>query len=764
MSQDKTIKITFKNAKSEQTHTFQRENIIDYGFFKGLLTNPLKENQTGQAVIHFSTGQDEVIAHPVHFKFMKDLFQNLEKIFQQGNLSNLPLNGEFLYQVDKLLEYFMCSQFKDEILNEARKIFHCDKPTTCNIVYATLILYDHLGFAIAMEELRNYYRCIESIEDYIVFYNTLHEIVLEHDFYQSLQKIDMYKLLNQVRGYITPEFLGSPYLSKMLLIQPEDWLCYFYYHKSTHSLYFQETDLPTYGEDQDIMVTKDESLLRMTLMTQGVMKNMNWDNVILAGGAVNIMLDATLQPTDFPGSDIDIFIYGQTSDIRQNKVNQLLQYFADQVYPNRRHFYAMRGSVISIYIDECPTVFQIISGNSKTILDVLHYFDLDHLRVAYQNGEFYMTMEAAEAFRTKTSYVRGYGTKPLRIWKAVSRGYNLVDNGSLVLDCNCANLIDIPKYGLNDNRDDILSQKQQERLQKITWQQLHNKFKSLKYKYYYPHMGESDAKVTYEINLHTGISEDNVTKDILKIKKGLILDGDFKNNFNTGYLGKFIDIDPKRLKFTYYDEQYFALFYDQINQFGRKNKMIGFRTPLIMMNYITSSNQPFDDFKLRYVVDCTIYTDVNFLKYVEMISRKIFKELQQYVKQNQKISFDKLKYLSRIIFKYRILRVKMKPEKTQIYLKNKKQLSLMEVNFFIKNFKEMETETSKCRFYADLYIDKFWLIDRGDCTGVTGVFIYMVKNLYLLDEIDEKIYSDLKLTKIDTITTSLVLDESSLEY
>ena len=763
MSQDETIEITFKNTKGKQTHTFQKESIKDYGFFKGLLSNPLKESQTGQAEINFSTGQDEVMVHPVHFKFMEDLFQNLEKVFQQGNLTNLPLSGEFLYQVDKLLAYFMCPQFQVEILNEAREIFHSEKPSSIDVAYAALIFYDHHGFAIAAEEVANYYRHLESIEVFEVFYKTLYEIALESDFYPPLQKIEIIKLLNQVRGYLSPDKLGDSKVSEMLLMQPEDWEGYFCYQKSTHPLYFPETDLPIYEKDRVMVVAKDEALLRMTLMTQGVMKDMDWDNVILGGGAVNIMLDATLQPTDFPGSDIDIFIYGQTPDIRQNKVNQLLQYFEDQVYPSRRHFYAVRGSVVSIYIDDCPTVFQIISGISKTILDILHYFDMDHLRVAYQNGEFYMTIEAAEAFRTKTSYVHGYGTKPLRIWKAVSRGYNLVDNGSLVLNCNCTNFINTKdKYGREPGSEDPTMSP--EKLQKITWQHMHNKFKSLKYKYYYPRTGEPDAKVVYEINLHTGCPEDNVMKDLLKVKKELILEGDFKTNFDAGYLGKFLDIDSEKLIFDFDNvtKKYFNMRYKQIDQFSTNNKLIGFQTPLFTVCCNAPAKQPYPNeysygvSSTRHVSNFDIFTNIDFLKFVDMISNRIFSGLKQnktYIKLCKKNGEGNRINTSRVNFNVNTLTVKLKPEITNIYLKNKQKLSVSEANIFIQKY----TSMLKCRFYADIYIDKYWIETLND---MAGMFVYMIKNLYLLDEIDESIYKFPEVPKNVVTIKPIPIDES----
>jgi len=723
-----TIQITFKNDVSEQTHIFLTENLNQEGFFGGLVANPMKETTTKTATVLFDKS--------ISFKFMDGLFEMMEELFKKGNLRLIPFTGQFIYQVDKLLDYFLCHKFKTQILEVAAEIVHEQdsdyrldyyeetQRSPSDMAHIILTLYDNKGFQYTKNWLVEWFHRLKSLDMFFPLFQELMEIANELPTYTTKQTIQVMQLANTIRNNISPEMLQNAKLSEILLMRHADVEEYLTYEKppAETPLYF----LPaaTAEISGQMITTEDEAKLRFTMISQGKLAKMPWRNVIVAGGSVNLMLDATLNPGNYPASDIDLFVYGATKEERQAAVTGLLAYF-DGLPGGGRKFYAVKQSVVSIFIDDCPTSFQIIAGNAATILDVLHHFDLEHLRMAYQDGQFYLTLEAVEALKTKTTHVHGYGTNIYRIWKTINRGYNIVDNGDLVLNTDRMAFMAPDSIWGTNNKHLVIPKK-------LDFKDLKTKFGFDKYKYYIPRKEESAEKVVYEIHLHNRCKPDQVVRTVAEVKARLELEGDFKTQAGkNGYMGNTLDIKSENIVLDWckHNVTYLKIMYRHRDGVGHRNQYITYRSPAC---YATISSYTADSKNFsKDPINLTLsFENKDFLKFMQLQENMVMEKVHEesyFKKWFNKQTNEIRHYIPKIDLKYGMLTAKIRPENAGIFLSNGMQLkTAKEVGAFLENGKN-----SCRRVKCDIFLDKFVF----DLSKTEYFFVYTIKTIRMMEEV-----------------------------
>lgn len=163
---------------------------------------------------------------------------------------------------------------------------------------------------------------------------------------------------------------------------------------------------------------------QINIYTKGVLMDMNWDNVILAGGLINLLLHKSLLDNNVSNYDIDLFIYG-TKKEKKNKLKELLKFFSIK---NKNVYYVFRTkNIVEVYIPDKPTI-QIILSSKFTIDSILLNFDLSHVKVCYDGKTFYGTYDylLSQIYNISIVNTDQYITSN-RIYKAVvERKYNLV--------------------------------------------------------------------------------------------------------------------------------------------------------------------------------------------------------------------------------------------------------------------------------------------------------------------------------------------------
>lgn len=149
-------------------------------------------------------------------------------------------------------------------------------------------------------------------------------------------------------------------------------------------------------------------------------------NVVFAGGGAAKILSADYNSKNARQSDVDIFTIGETFEDRNRVFQQLIQWFDTSKLDVARTYYAIRGSVLTIYIKDVQRKFQIVSSNAKNIYDVIGRFDLTHIQWALHQGRFYGTPQAAYAMREKiTRFGNLRQIKAYRMIKAMYCGYDV---------------------------------------------------------------------------------------------------------------------------------------------------------------------------------------------------------------------------------------------------------------------------------------------------------------------------------------------------
>lgn len=149
------------------------------------------------------------------------------------------------------------------------------------------------------------------------------------------------------------------------------------------------------------------------------------DVAVFAGGSVAGVLAADYRKQVYNKSDADIFVIGRDSTERATNFDAVVDWF-NTVRGTRRIYYAVVGSVVSVYIEGIKRKFQIVSADTGCKFDVISKFDLTHIQWCWSPTDqmFYGTPAALEALATRVSkFSNTDRLRADRIMKALSRGY-----------------------------------------------------------------------------------------------------------------------------------------------------------------------------------------------------------------------------------------------------------------------------------------------------------------------------------------------------
>lgn len=144
-------------------------------------------------------------------------------------------------------------------------------------------------------------------------------------------------------------------------------------------------------------------------------ENFPWsDSMILAGGIINLVLDETLNPEDYPSSDIDIFVMNDSQ-----QVQKLCNFFA-KLNGTYKQYYGL----INIYVPDYNRTFQIINHFGKDVLSILNSFNYSYLKCAYYNHEFVMLPDCEYSIQYKIAIPRSLNA--YTIVKTLKKGYKII--------------------------------------------------------------------------------------------------------------------------------------------------------------------------------------------------------------------------------------------------------------------------------------------------------------------------------------------------
>jgi tetratricopeptide (TPR) repeat protein len=186
------------------------------------------------------------------------------------------------------------------------------------------------------------------------------------------------------------------------------------------------------------VVGRQDFLKQLNVFSEGQLQYVDWNNVVLAGGAVLAAL-TPMPPTPlreffhtnhaYKSSDIDLFLYGLNTDAATKKVSQL--YHA--VKKANPQVFCVRSLHTITLVSEFPKrKIQIILRLYKTLAEVLHGFDLDACSVGFDGTDVWATDRAARAITRQYNMVDLSYLSPSyesRLFKYSKRGYRVAVPG-----------------------------------------------------------------------------------------------------------------------------------------------------------------------------------------------------------------------------------------------------------------------------------------------------------------------------------------------
>ncbi|KAJ7776447.1 hypothetical protein B0H16DRAFT_1712823 [Mycena metata] len=185
---------------------------------------------------------------------------------------------------------------------------------------------------------------------------------------------------------------------------------------------------------------------RFTYMTDNFLENLDWNNVLVAGGIVLGTLLAVKNPgapdafnyiTDqWESSDIDIYLYGLSAAQATIKAQSIYNTFKANLLDGTPSFVVKNSKTITFYTRHPLRRVQTILKLGKTPKDILLNFDLDVCAVGWDGNTVWMLPRAACALETgynvfTMSLIRGHyltnrrATQPQRLLKYANKGYGL---------------------------------------------------------------------------------------------------------------------------------------------------------------------------------------------------------------------------------------------------------------------------------------------------------------------------------------------------
>lgn len=150
-----------------------------------------------------------------------------------------------------------------------------------------------------------------------------------------------------------------------------------------------------------------------------------FENVVFSGGLLSKMISADSAIGRAKQADVDLFIHAKNFTERTKIFDSILEWFDTSKTANPRTYYAVIGSVVSIYMVGIDRKFQIIAGNSTDAYGCISKFDMTHVQWIY-NGQLMAIPDACKALRERLSYIRNIPRlKMERIIKGMYSGFDI---------------------------------------------------------------------------------------------------------------------------------------------------------------------------------------------------------------------------------------------------------------------------------------------------------------------------------------------------
>ncbi|KAJ7098262.1 hypothetical protein C8R44DRAFT_357130 [Mycena epipterygia] len=172
-------------------------------------------------------------------------------------------------------------------------------------------------------------------------------------------------------------------------------------------------------------------------MSDGLLKNLNWSNLFVAGGIVlGSLLSVDTPDPRWKSSDIDIYVYGLTPDEANEKIKHLFETFRTNLPAGTPTLVVRNCTTITFYARYPLRRIQIVLKLGESPKSVLLNFDLDVCAMGWDGTTLWMLPRAARALETGCNVftmdlIRGHylsdrrASTQERIFKYADKGYGI---------------------------------------------------------------------------------------------------------------------------------------------------------------------------------------------------------------------------------------------------------------------------------------------------------------------------------------------------
>ncbi|KAJ7205208.1 hypothetical protein GGX14DRAFT_645057 [Mycena pura] len=178
---------------------------------------------------------------------------------------------------------------------------------------------------------------------------------------------------------------------------------------------------------------------RFDELTGNVLKDLDWSNLLVAGGIVLGALlvgDSPDSSKQWESSDIDVYVYGLGPQAATEKIKHIFQVFRANLPRGAPTLVVRNSKTITFYSDFPTRRIQIVLKLVKSPKDVLLNFDLDICAIGWDGSNVWMLPRAARALETgfnvfTMNLIQGHylserrATQEQRVFKYANRGYGI---------------------------------------------------------------------------------------------------------------------------------------------------------------------------------------------------------------------------------------------------------------------------------------------------------------------------------------------------
>lgn len=164
----------------------------------------------------------------------------------------------------------------------------------------------------------------------------------------------------------------------------------------------------------DIQSSTEDFKKAFEYMSDGLLKDLDWTNVFVAGGMALGTLLAVGPPAQnnndrWDASDIDIYIHGLSPAEATAKVYSIYNTFRSNALPENAPTLAVKNSkTITFYIRYPTRRIQIVLKLVESPKDVLLNFDLDICAIGWDGSEVWMLPRAARALESLSAFIPAF--------------------------------------------------------------------------------------------------------------------------------------------------------------------------------------------------------------------------------------------------------------------------------------------------------------------------------------------------------------------